>query len=166
MGKIEVYENKVLKISNALIREVPINEGSEETRVKYMMDAYVKSIGYMTKGPAFSYSTGLLNAENDCSMFRRFIILQLSEPHNQCDSPYIFTPVLRTGRCLFARFSGAARDIHHAYEKLGVYSYENGIELGGSCYSIITIKSQDEMSLDVFMPLRNEDDKNEALFTK
>jgi hypothetical protein len=166
VGRIDLCDNKFLKLTNVLIRELPKNNEIDASRITYMMSAYVKSKGILTRGPFISYSCSGKEIDNNFPIIRRHLIVQLSEPLHQCEAPYIFTPILRTERCLFARFSGYLKDAHNAYAKIGVYAFENDIELDGSCYSIHTNQDGDKTCLDVFMPIRNEDAANEAIFSE
>ena len=163
--KLHLCENKTLKITNALIRENSAHE-KDEKRSIYMMDAYIKTKGVLTKGPFITYSSGIIGIENGNPIICSQFIMQLLEPLNHCETPYIFKSEIRAGPCLFVRFTGSQNNLNYAYAKIGVHAFENDIKLDGSSYTVFVTQSEENAVIDIFMPTRKEEDSNEAVFSE
>jgi hypothetical protein len=161
--KLQLHENKSLKIANALIREIPTFEKIDQQRVIYMMESYIKSKGLKTKGPLISSSSGIKGFENGMPVVSTKIIMQLAESVDICEPPYTFEPLMRIGPCLYVRFIGKPQQLNFAYSKLGVYAFENDIELDGSSYTVFVNQNGDEAMIDVFMPLKKAVNDLEAV---
>jgi len=52
---------------------------------------------------------------------------------------------------LYTRFIGKETKLKYAYDKLGVYAYENDIELKGSTYTVFVDEDGENFIADVFM---------------
>lgn len=161
--KLQLRENKSLKIANALIREIPAFEKIDQQRVMHMMDSYIKSKGLKTKGPLISSSSVIKGIENGMPVVSTKIIMQLAEPTDICEPPYTYEPLIRVGPCLFVRFTGKPQGLNFAYAKIGVYAYENDIELEGSNYTVFVSQNGDEAVIDVFMPIKKAVSSLEAI---
>lgn len=121
-----------------------------------MMDSYIKSKGLKTKGPLISSTSAIMGVENGMPVVKTKIIMQLTEPYENCEAPYTFEPLIHIGPCLFVRFTGNPQQLNFAYMKLNVYAFENDIELEGSSYTVFVNQSGDNAVIDVFMPLKKE----------
>lgn len=148
--KIVIRENKVLKLSNVLIREISGNELIDIERISYMMDSYIKSKGNGTIGPMINYS-GMEIDECGQAFMKIKIMVQLKNPIHNIETPYKFKSILRVSNCLFARFNEKEENIQFAYQKLGVYAFENDIKLKGDSYTIFVNQEGDKLIADVFM---------------
>lgn len=152
--KLQLRENKSLKITNAFVREILPFEKADNQRVIHMMDSYIKSKGLKTKGPLISATSGIKGVENGMPVVSTKIIMQLTEPIADSEVPYSFEPMIHVGPCLFVRFNGNPQSLNFAYAKIGVYAYENDIELDGSSYTVFVIQSEEDAIIDVFMPIK------------
>ncbi|MDU4939767.1 MAG: hypothetical protein E6X34_15090 [Clostridium sp.] len=148
--KIVIRENKVLKLNNVLIREVSENELIDIERISYMMDSYIKSKGNATIGPMINYSSMEID-ENGQPFMKIKIMVQLKSPIHNLETPYKLKSILRVTNCLFARFNEKEENIQFAYQKLGVYAFENDIKLKGDSYTIFVNQEGDNLVADVFM---------------
>lgn len=154
--KLQLRENKTLKISNALIYEAALNEKFDFDRVVHMMQSYIKSHGLQTRGPLITSSSISQNTLSGQPQINTSIIFQLTEPITSCETPYIFKPLIKVGPCLFVRFTGDPQDLQYANMKLSVYSFENGIKSDGSSYTVFVNQNENNMTADAFMPIKQE----------
>ena len=148
--KIVIRENKTLKLNNVLIREVSENELIDIDKINYMMDSYIKSKGNTTIGPMINYS-GVDVDENGQAALKIKILVQLKNPIHKVESPYELKSQLKINNCLFARFTEKQENLQFAYQKLGVYAFENNIKLKGDSYTVFVKQEEENIVADVFM---------------
>lgn len=148
--KIVLRENKTLKLNNVLIREVSGNELIDINQITYMMDSYIKSKGNSTLGPMINYSSVEVDENGQPKVTIR-IMVQLKNPIHNIEKPYEFQSQLRVTNCLFARFTEKEENLQFAYQKLGVYAFENNIKLKGDSYTVFVKKEEENIVADVFM---------------
>lgn len=148
--KISIRENKTLKLTNVLIRELSENEIIDIDKINYMMDSYIKSKGNSTIGPMINYSN-LEVDENGQAKISIKIMVQLKNPIYNVEAPYELKKELRISNCLFARFTEKEENIQFAYQKLGVYAFENDIKLKGDSYTVFVKKEEENIIADIFM---------------
>lgn len=148
--KISIRENKTLKLTNVLVRELSENEIIDIDKINYMMDSYIKSKGNSTIGPIINYSN-LEVDENGQAKIRIKIMVQLKNPIYNVEAPYEIKKELKISNCLFARFNEKEENIQFAYQKLGVYAFENDIKLKGDSYTVFVKKEEENITADIFM---------------
>ena len=152
--KIDVLENKTLKLQNVLSYEILLNmEDNFDMNVELSkMDIYIRTHGAKQVGPLIQFSEISSEVEMPVKAF-----FQADKYITNVVPPYSMESVRRVKNCLYARFIGQQDKIKVAYDKLNVYAYENEIELKGDVYTIFLkhdIES-DEIVADIFMPLKD-----------
>jgi len=148
--KIAIRENKTLKLNNVLIREVSENELIDINKISYMMDSYIKSKGNSTIGPMINYSTVEVDESGQPKVIIKLMV-QLKNPIYNVEKPYELENQLRVTNCLFARFTEKEENLQFAYQKLGVYAFENDIKLKGDSYTVFVKQEEENIVADVFM---------------
>lgn len=148
--KIAIRENKTLKLNNLLIREVSENELIDINKISYMMDSYIKSKGNSTIGPMINYSTVEVDESGQAKIIIKLMV-QLKNPIYNVEKPYELKEQLRVTNCLFARFTEKEENLQFAYQKLGVYAFENDIKLKGDSYTVFVKQEEENIVADVFM---------------
>ena len=148
--KIVIRENKVLKLNNVLVREISQNELIDIDKIAYMMDSYIKSKGTSTLGPMINYSTVEIDESGQPNIIIKLMV-QLKTFINKVDLPYDIKSQIRITNCLFARFNEKEENLQFAYQKLGVYAFENDIKLKGDSYTVFVKQEENEFVADVFM---------------
>lgn len=148
--KISIRENKTLKLTNVLIRELSENEIIDIDKISYMMESYIKAKGNYPIGPMINYSNLKID-ENGQAKISIKIMVQLKNPIYNVEDPYEIKKELRICNCLFARFNEKEENIQFAYQKLGVYAFENNIKLKGESYTVFVKKEKENIVADIFM---------------
>jgi hypothetical protein len=148
--KIVLKENKTLKLNNVLIRKISENELIDINQITYMMNSYIKSKGNSTLGPMINYSSVEFD-ENGQPKVIIELMVQLKNPIHNIEKPYELQSQLRVTNCLFARFTEKEENLQFAYQKLGVYAFENNIKLKGDSYTVFVKKEEENIVADVFM---------------
>lgn len=148
--KISIRENKTLKLTNVLVRELSENEIIDIDKINYMMDSYIKAKGNLPIGPMINYSN-LEVDENGQAKINIKIMVQLKNPIYNVEAPYEIKKELKISNCLFARFNEKEENIQFAYQKLGVYAFENDIKLKGDSYTVFVKKEEENIVADIFM---------------
>ena len=156
--KLELRENKILKINNPIIREIPLEEISSIDKYVNMMKNYVEIKGFKIIGPLIQYSSGIKGIDKDNKpIIENKIILQLHQSGIKVEEPYISKETIRIENCLFCRFNDIQDNLQYAISKITLHAYENDIILNGESY-IVLIENKDNILLaDVFMPIKKED---------
>lgn len=160
--KIMIKEKKTIKLNNVLIREVSENEFMDVNKIEYMMDSYIKSKGNSSFGPMINYSVAQNDGKGQVKI-RLKIMIQLENPIHNIDSPYEFKSQIRVSNCLFARFQEKEENLRYAYSKLGLYAFENDINLRGDSYTVFVNKDDHGIVTDIFMERAEGVDQIESL---
>lgn len=154
--KIILKENKILKLKNVLIRELNESEISNIDHITYMMESYIKSKGIDIKGPLINHSEVSLDEYGNPKIIVR-IMFQIDDNIRDIENSYKFESEVKVKNCIFARFSGSEENLQFAYQKLGVYAFENDIRLKGDSYTVFVNKESKNIVVDIFMEcLRGE----------
>lgn len=160
--KIVVRENKTLKLNNVLIRQVSDNEIIDIDKITYMMDSYIKSKGNSTIGPMINYSSIEVDEDGQPKVIVK-IMVQLKNPIHNIEKPYEQKTQIRVTNCLFARFTEKEENLQFAYQKLGVYAFENDIKLRGDSYTVFVKNEDGNLVADVFMECMKGGDLLESI---
>lgn len=160
--KIEVKENKILKLSNVLIRTIEMHELANINQIQYMMESYIKSKGTTIVGPLVNYTSSKTDEKGQVNLTLKLIV-QTKNVINKVEKPYEFLPQLRVTNCLFARFMEKEQNLEYAYSKLNLYAFENDIKLKGDSYTVFADKKDDSIVADVFMEIKKGGDIVEGI---
>ncbi|MDR0501387.1 MAG: hypothetical protein LBG97_09155 [Coriobacteriales bacterium] len=147
---IEISNNKTLKLTNVLMRQLEESEFMDFGKTVIMMEEYIKAKGYQPIGPLIQHSSAEVDEEGKLKV-RISLLRQSNNYINHVESPYMMESILRVRDCLYTRFTGEESHIKHAYDKLTVTAYEEDIALKGSSYTIFVNMENDQMVADIFM---------------
>ncbi len=76
-------------------------------------------------------------------------MVQLKNPIHNIKKPYELKSQIRITNCLFARFTEKEENLQFAYQKLGVYAFENDIKLKGDSYTVFVKLEEENIVADV-----------------
>ena len=146
MNEIKVAENKTLKLTNVLSREISPEEMGSMQLVLTQMHNFIKSNGAMPIGPIVQSITFSSNHE------MKFCLLQQATQFiPQMEQGYHMDAVLRVKNCLYAHYTGPMSQSQLAASKLQIHAFENDQTLTGDTYTIFVNQDDDEAVVDVFM---------------
>lgn len=150
MREIPISENKTLKLTNVLSRQIQPEEMQNLHLIVTQVQNYIKSKGAMPIGPLIQY-TDVPSSEDGFGQPRIYILTQANQLIPRLDPQYHMDAVLRVKNCLYGHFAGSSDKLSLVYDKLRVTAYEREIKLAGGTYTIYVKQDGDEMVTDVFM---------------
>ncbi len=149
MNEIKVAENKTLKLTNVLSREVRGDEMANMPLVLTQMHNFIKSHGAQPIGPLVQTIT--VTPEHEMKMF---LMQQATQFIPQMEPGYHMDAVLRVKNCLYAHYTGPMNQSQLASSKLQIHAFENDQTLTGSIYTIYVSTDDDDAVIDVFMEIK------------
>lgn len=151
LKKIDVYENKTLKLTNVLCKDMIQAQSMGFEKSIQMLKAYAMSNMAQTRGPLISYT----KPEDESDQIAKVDIMFQLEQEIPTSASYSFKKEVFVPNCLMGRFCGKEEDIHFVYKKLVVHAFENDIDLIGDNYTVFVEKKESGyITADVFMPIR------------
>ena len=157
MNNIFIAERKTLKLQNVLYIKLDLSSDEANLFDKEVnkMNTFIHTHGVRQIGPLIQYSSIEINEENEAEINMQFMLQADNFIHN-VEVPYHMESILRVKNCLYARYNGPEDKVKFAYDKLGVYAFENDIELEGSNYTIYLDRNEEDETIiaDVFMPVK------------
>ena len=148
MKEIKVAENKTLKLTNVLSREIHPEEMASLPVVLTQMHNFIKSNGAQPLGPlvqCIKLPAGP-NPQPEVYMMQ-----QATQLIGQMEQDYHMDAVLRVKNCLYAHYTGPMPESQLASYKLQVHAFENEQKLTGTSYTIYVNQDEDDAVVDVFM---------------
>ena len=146
MNEIKVAENKTLKLTNVLSREIRPEEMASLPVVLTQMHNFIKSNNAQPIGPIIqSFAVG------EDRQMHLYMLQQATQLISQMEPGYHMDGVLRVKNCLYAHYTGPMSDSQLASYKLQVYAFENDQKLTGTSYTIYVNQDSDDAVIDVFM---------------
>ncbi|NLD51156.1 MAG: hypothetical protein GX660_28815 [Clostridiaceae bacterium] len=148
--KIQINNNKTLKLTNVLINEVDLQESDGLEKEIFKMENYIKNKGAMPIGPLIQYT----KIEHDGINEPKVVIKLLRQSNtylHSVDNPYNMESVIRVTNCMYARFIGEEDKLKFAYDKINLTAFEEDIPLKGDSYTIFVDNADGRVTADVFM---------------
>ena len=148
MNEIKVAENKTLKLTNVLSREVRGDEMANMPLVLTQMHNFIKSNGAQPIGPLVQAVKMGAGPEHVPELY---MMQQATQLITKMEPGYHMDAVLRVKNCLYAHYTGPMSSSQLASAKLQVMAFENEIDLTGDSYTIYVNQDEDDGVMDVFM---------------
>lgn len=155
-NKIQINENKTLKITNVLIQEIDINKPEDFNTTVIQMENYIKSKGAMPIGPLIQKTSYSINEEGQLDI-QLFFMRQSNNFIHNVEEPYKMESVIRVRNCMYARYIGPEEKLNFAYDKINVTAFEEDIELSNENYTIFVDKQDDDIIADVFVEKKSNE---------
>lgn len=159
MSKIQVNQNKVLKIQNVLINKINLeDEDAEFNMIVEKMQSYIKVKGATQIGPLIQHTKPFVNKEEELDMEIN-MLLQCNNYIHSVEPPYSMQSLIRVPNCMYCRYIGPEEKLKFAYDKINLEAFENDIELTGESYTVFADQNEEEGTIvaDVFMPKAEEE---------
>lgn len=150
MNEIQVSENKTLKLTNVLSRQLRPDEMGNIMVVITQMENMMKSNGAQPIGPLIQHVTMSAGPNPEPQIF---LLRQATQLLPRVDPGFHMDAVLRVRGCLYAHYTGPMSQSQLAAQKLNIYAFEHDIKLSGSVYSIFVNQDEDDAVMDVFMEI-------------
>ena len=146
MNEIKVAENKTLKLTNVLSREIRPEEMASLPVVLTQMHNFIKSNNAQPIGPIIqSFALGEDHQMHLYKMQQATQLITQTEPGYEVDA------VLRVKNCLYAHYTGPMAYSQLASSKLQILAFEKDLKLTGDNYTIFVSQDDDDAVVDVFM---------------
>ena len=126
MNEIKVAENKTLKLTNVLSREIRPEELANMPVVLTQMHNFIKSNNAQPIGPIVQAF-----AMGDDRQMHLYMLQQATQFIGQMEPGYHMDAVLRVKNCLYAHYTGPMSQSQVASYKLQVHAFENDMTLTG-----------------------------------
>ena len=146
MKEIKVAENKTLKLTNVLSREIHPEEMASMPVVLTQMHNFIKSNNAQPIGPIVQ---AMVVGEDH--QMHLYMMQQATQFIGQMEQGYHMDAVLRVKNCLYAHYTGPMSYSNLASQKLDIYAFEHEIETTGDSYTVYVNQDDDNGVLDVFM---------------
>ena len=156
MNKIEISNNKTLKLTNVLTCNVDIEGEENILTVVSKMDNYIKSKGALPIGPLIQKNEFSIDHEGKIT-FSIFLMRQANNFIHSVAEPYTINSVVKIQNCMYAHYLGPEEKIQLAYDKLNVTAFEEDIELSNENYTISVDQHEDNIVADIFVEKKTDE---------
>ena len=146
MNEIKVAENKTLKLTNVLSREIRPEEMASLPVVLTQMHNFIKSNNAQPIAPIIQYF-----ALGEDHQMHLYMMQQATQLIPRMEAGYSMDAVLRVRNCLYAHYVGPMSQSGLASQKLNILAFEHELELTGTVYTIFVNQDDDEGVVDTFM---------------
>ena len=146
MKEIKVAENKTLKLTNVLSREIHPEEMASLPVVLTQMHNFIKSNNAQPIGPIVQ---AMVVGED--RQMHLYMMQHATQFIGQMEQDYHMDAVLRVKNCLYAHYTGPMPESQLTSYKLQVHAFENEQKLTGTSYTIYVNQDEDDAVVDVFM---------------
>lgn len=148
--KIEINKNKILKLTNVLVREIDLQKKADFAKEVTHMDNYIKNKGGQPIGPHIQYTYIEGEKTEEVKLVLKLMRQSNTFIHN-IEPPYKMESVIRVKNCMYARYTGEESKLKFAYDKINLIAFEEDIPLKGDSYTIFVNSNEDGIVADVFM---------------
>ena len=148
MNEIKVAENKTLKLTNVVSRQVLPEELGNIMVILTQMHNFIKSNNAQPIGPLVQ---AVIEGAGPDHAPELYLMQQATQMITQMEPGYHMDAVLRVKNCLYAHYAGPMSHSQLASSKLQILAFENDIKLSGNTYTIFVDQDDDEAVVDVFM---------------
>lgn len=158
MSKLQINQNKTLKLQNALIGKINLEEEMDFNIIVEKMQSYIKVKGAIQIGPLIQHTKTFVNDEEELDMEIN-MLLQCNNYFHSVEKPYVMESIVRVPNCMYCRYIGPEEKLKFAYDKINLEAFENDIELTGESYTVFVDQNEEEGTIvaDVFMPKADEE---------
>jgi len=146
MKEIKVAENKTLKLTNVLSREIHPEEMASLPVVLTQMHNFIKSNNAQPIGPIVQ---AMVVGED--RQMHLYMMQQATQLIPRMEAGYTMDAVLRVRNCLYAHYVGPMSQSGLASQKLNIMAFEHELELTGTVYTVFVNQDDDEGVVDTFM---------------
>lgn len=154
MNKLQLNENKTLKLTNVIKYKILLEEEDFDLNVAIdQMQSYIKTKGAMQVGPLIQYTKTYVKENNEVGL-EIYLMLQCNNYIHSAEQPYSMESVIRVPSAMYCRYIGPENSLKFAYDKINLEAFEKGIKLADYNYAIFVDNNPEEdiITADVFIP--------------
>lgn len=151
MAKLDVYENKTLKLDRVLCKELRMITFDTLDREIQKFNNFLEVNRLEIKGPLVIHNLGTPILQNQIEVADYRIIIQLQEEFAS-QGDYTYIPELKVENCLYLHYEGTPDYSALALSKLAIHMYENDYVGVGEVYQVILQNEQEHIVVDYFQP--------------
>ncbi|NLL06533.1 MAG: hypothetical protein GX270_12280 [Clostridiaceae bacterium] len=148
--KIQISDNKILKLTNVLVKEIDLKDSNGLDKEVFQMENYIKNRGAQPIGPLIQFTNVETSDTNEVKIVVKLMRQSNTFIHN-IEAPYKMESIIRVKNCMYARYAGEESKLKFAYDKINLIAFEEDISLKGDCYTIFVNSNDDGIIADVFM---------------
>lgn len=153
MSKLNVQENKKLKLKNVMVQELTGIAMEELDKEINTFINKVQTLNVQTFGPLITCNKGLKIGE-DGSMTVDYEVMIQAHDYLQYKNSFKVLDEVVVEHCVYLRFEDQPEYINFAYSKMDLYFYENDIDELGPVYTIMLHESENLIKMDLFKPVK------------
>jgi len=152
MSKLQVLENKKLKLVNVFTKELRgiLIEDVEKEIKKFINFLEISQI--QTRGPLITKKAGTTVHENgDISIDYDIMVQTIKKMPN--NGNFRFHETLSVENCVYIHFEGTNDELNYAHNKLNLYLWENDLVETGEEYMVHLSLNNNWLEVDIFKPV-------------
>lgn len=153
---IQLYDNKILKLSNVLILDLSLQDEESLDMIILRLENYIKSKGAMPIGPLIQKTAYNIDEYGQIDI-HVFVMMQTNNFIHNVEEPYRMESLIRVRNCMYARYIGPEEMLKFAYDKINVTAFEENIGLSNENYTIFVDQQEDTIIADVFVEKKSNE---------
>ena len=155
-NKIDIANNKTLKLTNVLIRKIEFGKEENIQIVVEQMINFLKARGAMPIGPLIQKTS--YSVREDGNLDIEICLMQQANTFiHKTEVPFQMEPVIRVQNCMYAHYVGPEEKLKLAYDKINVTAFEEDITVANENYTIFIEKQDDNIVADIFVEKKSDD---------
>ncbi|MCR8850456.1 AraC family transcriptional regulator [Rossellomorea sp. SC111] len=152
MSKLEVKENKRLRLKNVIIFEIRNIELDQlEGHVQKFVN-YTQVLNVQMFGPLITRMVGS-NIQQDGTVKYDYDVMIQAHDYLQYKDKFKVKSEYHCDHCLYVRYAGKPEHLPFAHSKMELFLFENDLDSNGEIYNVFVSNSQEEIIVDIFRPV-------------
>ena len=154
MSKLDLQENKTLKLNNLVIKEL---RGVHITKIDFEIEKFINQLQVLkaqSYGPIVTKLVTSYANEEGNTVYDYDIYYQVKN-YKQYESILKTQDELKVTDCLFLNFKGDSIYLPYAYSKIELHLFENDLSAKEEVYSVLKVVdgNEDKVDIDLFKPV-------------
>ncbi|TFF66133.1 AraC family transcriptional regulator [Helcococcus ovis] len=153
MPKLEVKENKKLKLQKVICKELNNIEIEKfDIEINNFLNS-IKALKAQVFGPVVIRNKGTDISENGIITSSYEIYIQVHD-YLQYKNQFIVKDEISVEYCIYIRYEGKPEYLQLAFNKLEIYEYEEEIITKGDIYMVSLEENEKCIKMDIFKPVK------------
>lgn len=152
MAKLEVKENKTLKLIQVFCKKLPgLSYEDLDTEIKKFSN-FIHVNNIQTRGPLVMHDKGMRITESGEIVSDKRLMVQLQRELSNYGE-YTYIPEVNVKDCLYLHFEDTEEYLSMATSKLTLHMYENDYVDAGGIYQVLIDNRGGQLTIDYFQPI-------------